>query len=125
MRLSFSTRGWQHLSWDELLEAAVDADLEGVEVYDLFKRPDLIQQLFSGKVPAYSALERNGHSSGYKGAKSDNNQNNRNDDRRGYANNRNDNRKPGYGNNRRDEGNRHFNDNGRGNFGRDRNGRRR
>ena len=39
MRLSFSTRGWQHLSWDELLEAAVDADLEGVEVYDLFKRP--------------------------------------------------------------------------------------
>ena len=89
------------------------------------KRPDLIQQLFSGKVPAYSALERNGHSSGYKGAKSDNNQNNRNDDRRGYANNRNDNRKPGYGNNRRDEGNRHFNDNGRGNFGRDRNGRRR
>ena len=30
MRLSFSTRGWQHLGWDELLEAAVDAGLDGV-----------------------------------------------------------------------------------------------
>lgn len=44
MRLSFSTRGWQHLSWEEALEAASDADLEGVEVYDLYKRDDLIQR---------------------------------------------------------------------------------
>lgn len=29
-------------------------------------RPDLIKQLFSGKVSAYSSFERNGHSSGYK-----------------------------------------------------------
>ena len=54
MRLSFSTRGWQHLSWDELLEAAVDADLEGVEVYDLFKRPDLIQR--GGPFDKYNAV---------------------------------------------------------------------
>ncbi len=44
MRLSFSTRGWQHLGWDELLEAALDAGLDGLELYDLFKREDLISR---------------------------------------------------------------------------------
>ena len=44
MRLSFSTRGWQHLGWEEALGAASDADLEGVEVYDLHKRDDLVQR---------------------------------------------------------------------------------
>ena len=44
MRLSFSTRGWQRLGWEELLETAADAGLEGVEVYDLPKRQDLWQR---------------------------------------------------------------------------------
>ena len=30
MRLSYSTRGWQRLSWDEQVEAALDADFEGI-----------------------------------------------------------------------------------------------
>ena len=70
------------------------------------KRPDLIQQLFSGKVSAFSSFERNGHSSGYKGT---NSQGIRNDDRRSQ-NNRNDNRRAGndYGN-RRNNGNRRDN----------------
>ena len=54
MRLSFSTRGWQHLSWDELVEAALDADLVGIEVYDLFKRQDLIQR--GGPFDKYNAV---------------------------------------------------------------------
>ena len=41
MKLSFSTRGWQHLSWDELLETARESGLNGVEIYDLHKREDL------------------------------------------------------------------------------------
>ena len=41
MKLSFSTRGWQHLGWDELLETARESGLNGVEIYDLHKREDL------------------------------------------------------------------------------------
>ena len=35
MKLSFSTRGWSHLSWEEWLNAGVDMRFEGVEVYNL------------------------------------------------------------------------------------------
>lgn len=35
MKLSFSTRGWPGLSWDEMLETAVDMGFSGVEVYNL------------------------------------------------------------------------------------------
>ena len=41
MNLSFSTRGWGDLSWDELLSAAVDMKFTGIEVYNLFKFPAL------------------------------------------------------------------------------------
>jgi len=44
MRLSFSTRGWARLGWEELLETASDAGLGGVELYDIFKRPELIER---------------------------------------------------------------------------------
>ena len=44
MKLSFSTRGWQHLSWEELLEAAEESGMNGIELYDLFKRSDLIDR---------------------------------------------------------------------------------
>ena len=35
MKLSFSTRGWPGLSWDEMLDTAVDMGFAGVEVYNL------------------------------------------------------------------------------------------
>ena len=35
MKLSFSTRGWPGLSWDEMLETAVEMGFSGVEVYNL------------------------------------------------------------------------------------------
>ena len=44
MKLSFSTRGWQRLGWDELLESAVESGMNGIELYDLFKREDLIER---------------------------------------------------------------------------------
>ena len=37
MKLSFSTRGWPELSWDEMLELAVDMGFGGIEVYNLPK----------------------------------------------------------------------------------------
>ena len=39
MNLSFSTRGWGDLSWDELLDSALDMKFTGIEVYNLFKFP--------------------------------------------------------------------------------------
>ncbi|MBR2048596.1 MAG: AMP-binding protein [Oscillospiraceae bacterium] len=41
MNLSFSTRGWGDLSWEELLTAALDMKFTGIEVYNLFKFPHL------------------------------------------------------------------------------------
>ncbi len=41
MKLTFSTRGWQHLGWNELIETAVESGLNGLEIYDLPKRSDL------------------------------------------------------------------------------------
>jgi len=37
MKLSFSTRGWPELSWDEMLELALDMGFGGIEVYNLPK----------------------------------------------------------------------------------------
>ena len=41
MKLSFSTRGWGDLSWDDLLDSALDMKFSGIEVYNLFKFPEL------------------------------------------------------------------------------------
>ena len=41
MNLSFSTRGWGDLTWDELLDSALDMKFTGIEVYNLFKFPAL------------------------------------------------------------------------------------
>ena len=54
MRLSFSTRGWQRLGWEELLETTADAGLEGVELYDLSRRTDLTQR--GGPFDKYNIL---------------------------------------------------------------------
>lgn len=35
MRLSFSTRGWQSLSWNDLLDIATEMEFSGIEVYNL------------------------------------------------------------------------------------------
>ena len=44
MNLSFSTRGWGDLSWDQMLQEAVDMRFSGVEVYNLFKFPELTER---------------------------------------------------------------------------------
>ena len=31
MKLSFSTRGWAHLNWEEWLNSAVEMDFEGID----------------------------------------------------------------------------------------------
>ena len=41
MNLSFSTRGWGDLSWEELLDTALDMHFGGIEVYNLQKNPEL------------------------------------------------------------------------------------
>ena len=37
MKLSFSTRGWKELSWNEILESACEMRFEGIEVYNVYK----------------------------------------------------------------------------------------
>ena len=44
MKLSFSTRGWAHLSWEEWLEAGTSMHFEGIEVYNLPKFPELMER---------------------------------------------------------------------------------
>ena len=44
MKLSFSTRGWGDIPWDELVSTAADMGFAGVEVYDVIDN-----ERFSGK----------------------------------------------------------------------------
>ena len=44
MNLSFSTRGWTDLTWDQMLEAATDMGFSGVEVYNLPKFNPLLDK---------------------------------------------------------------------------------
>ena len=44
MNLSFSTRGWGDLTWEQLLNAAVDMKFTGIEVYNLYKFPNLTER---------------------------------------------------------------------------------
>ena len=41
MNLSFSTRGWQNLSFEELGAVAEEMHFAGIELYDIHKREDL------------------------------------------------------------------------------------
>ena len=41
MKLSFSTRGWGDLCWEELMDTALDMKFSGIEVYNLHKFPHL------------------------------------------------------------------------------------
>ena len=44
MKLSFSTRGWPNLSWEEMLDTAQDMGFSGVEVYNLPKFNPLLDK---------------------------------------------------------------------------------
>ena len=44
MKLSFSTRGWPHLTWEEMLDTAVDMGFLGVEVYNLQNFGDMTEK---------------------------------------------------------------------------------
>ena len=44
MKLSFSTRGWPNLSFEEMLEVALDMGFSGVEVYNLTKFDPLMEK---------------------------------------------------------------------------------
>ncbi len=44
MRLSFSTRGWDSYTWEELVDAAADMGFTGIEVYDLLKHERLLKK---------------------------------------------------------------------------------
>ena len=53
MKLSFSTRGWQSLSWEESVAAAKASAFQGIEVYDVLHRADFCQR--GGAFDAYQA----------------------------------------------------------------------
>ena len=53
MNLSFSTRGWPDLSWDDMLHTAKDMGFSGVEVYNLPKFNPLLDR--SGPFHTYQA----------------------------------------------------------------------
>jgi len=42
MNLSFSTRGWPKLTWDEMVDTALQMGFTGIEVYNLPKFPDML-----------------------------------------------------------------------------------
>ena len=44
MNLSFSTRGWPELTWDEMMELAMDNGFRGIEVYNLPKFNPLLDR---------------------------------------------------------------------------------
>ncbi len=44
MNLSFSTRGWADLSWEELVRTALDMKFTGIELYNIQKFPELTQR---------------------------------------------------------------------------------
>ena len=53
MKLSFSTRGWADLSWEEMMETALDMGFSGIEVYNLPKFDPMVDR--SGPFHKYQA----------------------------------------------------------------------
>ena len=53
MNLSFSTRGWPELSWEEMMETALEMGFTGIEVYNLPKFDPMIDR--SGPFHKYQA----------------------------------------------------------------------
>ena len=44
MNLSFSTRGWPDLSWDDMIETALEMGFTGIEVYNLPKFDPMLEK---------------------------------------------------------------------------------
>ena len=44
MKLSFSTRGWPGLTWEEMMDTALDMGFAGIEVYNLQKFDPLLDK---------------------------------------------------------------------------------
>ena len=44
MNLSFSTRGWPELTWDDMIETALDMGFTGIEVYNLPKFDPMLEK---------------------------------------------------------------------------------
>ena len=44
MKLSFSTRGWPKLTWDEMIDTALDMGFGGIEVYNLPKFDPMLEK---------------------------------------------------------------------------------
>ena len=44
MNLSFSTRGWPDLTWDEMLQTALEMGFTGIEVYNLPKFNPMLEK---------------------------------------------------------------------------------
>lgn len=53
MKLSFSTRGWPKLSWEEMMETALEMGFSGIEVYNLPKFDPMLDR--SGPFHKYQA----------------------------------------------------------------------
>ena len=53
MNLSFSTRGYEDLSWEEMIATAQDMGFTGIEVYNLHKHPQMLDR--SGPFHKYQA----------------------------------------------------------------------
>ena len=53
MRLSFSTRGWTDLSWEEMMQTALEMGFSGIEVYNLPKFDPMLDR--SGPFHKYQA----------------------------------------------------------------------
>ncbi|MBE6947561.1 MAG: AMP-dependent synthetase [Ruminococcaceae bacterium] len=53
MKLSFSTRGWPGLSWEEMMEMALEMGFSGIEVYNLPKFDEMLDR--SGPFHKYQA----------------------------------------------------------------------
>ena len=44
MNLSFSTRGWPELSWDDMIQTALEMGFTGIEVYNLPKFDPMVER---------------------------------------------------------------------------------
>ena len=44
MNLSFSTRGWPGLTWDDMIETALEMGFTGIEVYNLPKFDPMLEK---------------------------------------------------------------------------------
>lgn len=53
MKLSFSTRGWKNLVWEEIVESAIESEFNGIELYDVQKMPSLTEK--NGPLHKYNA----------------------------------------------------------------------